>query len=249
MNTTKKYGLIGFPLGHSFSQKYFTDKFKRENINAEYTPYPIEHITDFPAIIEKVKNLKGLNVTIPYKESVMKYLSELSDDVKKIGAVNVIKISDNDQERNLKGYNTDFIGFRDSLKPLLREDIKKALILGTGGASKAVAYALEDLGISATKVSRNPSECELSYQQLTDEVMKENLLIVNTTPLGMYPKVDTFPPIPYSLLTRKHICYDLVYNPEVTKFMQKAADMGAIVKNGLDMLHLQAEAAWRIWQL
>ncbi|MDE5789637.1 MAG: shikimate dehydrogenase [Muribaculaceae bacterium] len=248
MNQTEKYGLIGYPLGHSFSQRYFTEKFRKEEIDAIYHPFPIENIGLFPSLLKEVNNLKGLNVTIPYKEKVMGFLDDISDAVKEIGAVNVIRIEERENELYLKGFNSDYIGFRDSLRPLLRPDVSKALILGTGGASKAVEYALRQLGIVSTKVSRKPKKGELSYNDLSEEIISEHLLIVNTTPLGMYPHTDTYPPIPYSFLTSRHICYDLVYNPETTEFMRKSSANGATVKNGLEMLHLQAEEAWKIWQ-
>ncbi|MDE6681854.1 MAG: shikimate dehydrogenase, partial [Muribaculaceae bacterium] len=185
MNQTEKYGLIGYPLGHSFSQKYFTEKFRKEEIDAIYLPFPIENIDHFPSLLKEVNNLKGLNVTIPYKEKVMGFLDDFSDAASEIGAVNVIRIEEREHEPYLKGFNSDFIGFRDSLRPLLRPDVSKALILGTGGASKAVEYALRQLGIESTKVSRKPKEGELSYNELTEGLITDHLLIVNTTPLGM----------------------------------------------------------------
>lgn len=243
----RKYGLIGYPLGHSFSQRYFTEKFERDGIDAAYSLYPLENINLLSSLISDSPNLKGLNVTIPYKEDVIRFLDEVSDDVKEIGAVNVIKISNKDGKRSLKGYNSDFVGFSDSLKPILREEVKNALVLGTGGASKAVVYALKNLGITPTLVSRTHKEGVLSYEELNEEIMAKNLLIVNTTPLGMFPKVDACAPIPYHLLTGAHICYDLVYNPETTEFMRRAEERGATVKNGLEMLYRQAERAWDIW--
>lgn len=242
-----KYGLIGYPLGHSFSQRYFSDKFKHEGIDAEYSLYPLENIQSFPSLLEENKNLVGLNVTIPYKESVMSYLDELSEEGEAIGAVNVIKIERESGKLSLKGFNSDFVGFTKSLKPLLRPDVKKALVLGTGGASKAVCYALRKLNIDYVLVSRTPATGMISYSQLNEAIMGDNLLIVNTTPLGMFPHTYQCPPIPYDLLTPNHVCYDLVYNPEVTEFMKKSAEQGATVKNGLEMLHLQADRAWEIW--
>lgn len=242
------YGLIGYPLGHSFSKQYFTEKFDRLGIDASYLLFPLESIEQFPSLLEKEKYLKGLNVTIPYKEKIMGFLNDTSEAVKEIGAVNVIRIEVKDEGYYLKGFNSDYIGFRDSLRPLLRKDIRKALVLGTGGASKAVIFALKELGIEATKVSRTPAEGEITYSDLSDAIMSDHLLIVNTTPLGMFPNTETFPPIPYNLLTPAHICYDLVYNPEKTEFIIRSAAMGATVKNGLEMLHRQAEEAWRIWK-
>lgn len=239
------YGLIGYPLGHSFSAGFFNDKFKREGIDEHYSLFPIENINELPVLIKEHPDLHGLNVTIPYKEKVIPFLSELSDDAREIGAVNVVAISDNG--KILKGYNSDAIGFRDSIKPLLKPDMKKALVLGTGGASKAVAYVLRNLGIDVRFVSRHKGEDNFTYEDLTPEVISEYKVIVNTTPLGMWPKTESCPDIPYSLLTHSHLCYDLVYNPETTTFMRKSAEMGATVKNGLEMLHRQALAAWDIW--
>lgn len=238
-----KYGLIGFPLGHSFSKIYFTEKFRKEGLSSTYELFPLSAITELPGLIGGNPELRGLNVTIPYKESVMTYLTELSPEAEAIGAVNVIKINGD----RLMGHNTDFIGFKESLRPLLREEITDALVLGSGGASKAVCHALRVLGIRPTVVSRHPSEGMAGYDDLTPEVMEKNLLIVNATPLGMAPNTDTAPEIPYHLLSERHICYDVVYNPAETLFMKKSAAGGAKVKNGLDMLHLQAEHAWRIW--
>lgn len=242
------YGLIGYPLTHSFSQQYFNRKFDAESIAARYVNFEIPEIADFPDIIKDNPNLRGLNVTIPYKEQVIPYLDELDSDTAEIGAVNVIKFIRKGSKLRLKGYNSDVIGFTDSLSPLLTPEMKHALVLGTGGASKAVMQALKKLGISATLVSRTPAEGRYTYSDLTPEIMAENLLIVNTTPLGMYPHMDECPDIPYDQLTPAHLCYDLLYNPDVTMFMRKAAEHGAATKNGLEMLLLQAFAAWNIWQ-
>lgn len=242
------YGLIGYPLTHSFSQQYFNRKFDAESIAARYVNFEILEIADFPDVIKDNPNLRGLNVTIPYKEQVIPYLDELDPDTAEIGAVNVIKFIRKGSKLRLKGYNSDVIGFTDSLSPLLTQEMKHALVLGTGGASKAVMQALKKLGISATLVSRTPSEGRYTYSDLTPEIMAENLLIVNTTPLGMYPHMDECPDIPYDQLTPAHLCYDLLYNPDVTLFMRKAAEHGAATKNGLEMLLLQAFAAWNIWQ-
>ena len=243
------YGLIGYPLGHSFSEKYFTSKFKNEGIDATYSLFPLPSIDDLPDLLKSHKDLKGFNVTIPYKQEVMDYIDILSEDASEIGAVNVVKINEGvgDTDKYLCGYNTDYIGFTESLRPLLTDEMKKALILGTGGASKAVAYSLDRLGIDYKFVSRVPGEDELGYDELSKEIMSESLLIVNTTPLGMFPKTENAPDIPYNLLGPAHLCYDLVYNPEITEFMKRSANAGAKVKNGLEMLHLQAEAAWKIW--
>lgn len=198
-------------------------------------------------VVSEYPILAGLNVTIPYKEQVIPYLNEMDEDAAKIGAVNVIKIIRNKGTLKFKGYNSDIIGFTDSISPLLNERRKKALVLGTGGASKAVVRGLENLGITATLVSRSAREGVITYEDLTPEVMAENLIIVNTTPLGMYPHVEECPDIPYDCLTKEHLCYDLLYNPDVTMFMRKAEEYGAETKNGLEMLLLQAFAAWNIW--
>lgn len=240
---TIKLGLIGFPLSHSFSKGYFTEKFTKENIpNHVYDTYSIKTIDLVEGLLEN-NQLSGLNVTIPYKEAVLPYLDELDETASEIGAVNTIKIS----QGKTKGYNTDCYGFEMSFKPLLKDHHKRALVLGTGGASKAVIYVLKKLGISYQYVSRNIGEHQLSYEQVTAQTLKKYSIIINTTPLGMYPNVDSLPPLPYSALTSEHYLYDLVYNPEVTAFLQKGVEKNATIKNGLDMLHLQAEKAWEIW--
>ncbi len=244
-----KYGLIGYPLKHSFSIGYFNEKFQAENIDAEYVNFEIPRIEDFMEVIEENPNLCGLNVTIPYKEQVIPYLDELDKDTAKIGAVNVIKIIRPSKGKiKLVGYNSDIIGFTQSIEPLLQPHHTKALILGTGGASKAVYHGLANLGIRSTFVSRTKkSDNILTYSELTPEIMQEHTVIVNTTPLGMYPKVDFCPDIPYDQLTPNHLLYDLLYNPSETLFMKKGMERGATVKNGLEMLLLQAFAAWEIW--
>lgn len=243
------YGLIGYPLGHSFSAKYFAEKFLIEDIHETYKLFPIPRIDNLEGLIIENPDLRGLNVTIPYKKSVMDYLNSISEDAKAIGAVNVVKISRQEKDRMpyLSGYNTDWEGFSTSLRPLLRSNIKKALILGTGGASAAVAYALKRLGIEYAFVSRNAKDDAIPYRLLDKDIISEHLLIVNTTPLGMYPDISSCPDIPYEFLTSSHICYDLVYNPEITEFMRKASLKGATVKNGLEMLFRQAELSWEIW--
>lgn len=241
------YGLIGKKINHSFSANYFNKKFKDEGIDEVYELFPLPSIEEFPALLESHPDLKGLNVTIPYKQEVIKYLDGLSEECRQIGAVNVIKFNRKDDKLTLIGYNSDYIGFKDSLIPLITKDIKNALVLGTGGASKAVCYVLETLGINYKLVSRDPSKGDLTYSQLDKEIIENNLLIVNTTPLGMFPEIDSFPPIPYQFLTPRHVCYDLVYNPMETKFMKLSQAHGSKVKNGLEMLHLQAVGAWEIW--
>ncbi len=246
----KTFGLIGFPLTHSFSQKYFSQKFEDEKISARYLNFPISSIDDFPELFKHHPYLAGLNVTIPYKQQVIPLLNELESAAKEIGAVNVIKIFWKNKTPHLKGYNSDIVGFKNSLTPLLSNHHNKALILGTGGASKAVAEGLKQLGIKFKFVSRKPNNSDiLSYNRITEEVISEHKLIINTTPLGMFPKTDSCPEIPYDSLSPEHLIYDLVYNPEETLFLQKGKARGAQIKNGLEMLHLQAEEAWRIWNM
>ncbi len=245
----QKYGLIGYPLKHSFSIGYFNEKFSSEQIDAEYVNFEIPTIEDFPKVIVNNPNLCGLNVTIPYKELVIPYLNELDPDTAKIGAVNVIKIIRlKNNKVKLVGYNSDIIGFTQSVEPLLMPHHKKALILGTGGAAKAVFHGLANLGVEGKYVSRTPLDGTLLYEELTPEIMAEYTVIVNCTPVGMFPKVDFCPNIPYDCLTPDHLLYDLLYNPNITLFMKKGEEKGAVVKNGLEMLLLQAFAGWEIWQ-
>lgn len=241
------FGLIGYPLSHSFSPGYFSDKFSKEGItDAIYRLFPMETIEVLPQLLRIEPTLCGLNVTIPYKQQVLPFLSEIDDTAVKIGAVNTIMIERRGVDIWLKGYNTDFNGVLESLKGA--EHHKQALVLGNGGAAKAVLYALEYLGIDYTLVSRTPSSPQqLSYQQLTPEIIKENSLIINTTPLGMYPNIDTCPPIPYEAISLNHFVFDLVYNPVETLLIKKAKSNGAKTLNGLLMLHTQAETAWRLW--
>lgn len=244
-----KYGLIGYPLGGSFSRNYFNEKFANEGINAVYMNFEIPSINDLPQVIAENPELKGLNVTIPYKEKVIPYLDELDKDAREIGAVNVIKvIRQKGSDPKLIGYNSDLIGFSKSIESLLEPHHKKALILGTGGASKAVFQGLKKLNIESTFVSRHERPNMFTYEELTPEVMQEYSVIVNCTPVGMYPHTDECPNIPYNYLTPNHLLYDLLYNPDVTLFMQKGEEKGAITKNGLEMLLLQAFAAWDIWE-
>ena len=244
----QKYGLTGYPLKHSFSIGFFNEKFKSEGIDAEYVNFEIPEINDFMEVIEENPNLCGLNVTIPYKEQVIPFLDELDKDTAKIGAVNVIKIIRTPKRKiKLVGYNSDIIGFSQSIQPLLQPYHKKALILGTGGSPKAIYHGLKNLGIDSVFVPRTKKEGMLTYEELTPEVMAEHTVIVNCTPVGMYPKVDFCPAIPYELLTPNHLLYDLLYNPNITLFMKKGEEHGAVTKNGLEMLLLQAFAAWEIW--
>lgn len=248
MNT---YGLIGYPLGHSFSRKFFTEKFEKEGIDAQYLNFEIPSIEEFPEIIKNNPELRGLNVTIPYKQQVMQYLDEISEEAKAIGAVNVVKcqLSTVNCQLHLTGYNSDVIGFVESIKPLLKPHHKKALILGTGGASKAIRYGLEKkLGMKTLFVSRSAREGMITYEEVTAEVLKEYEVIVNCSPVGMYPHVDECPALPYEAMNESNLLYDLVYNPLETLFMKKGAAQGATVKNGLEMLHLQAIASWEFWE-
>ncbi len=240
----KRFGLIGYPLTHSFSQKYFTKKFAKEKIDdCIYELFPLENIDDIRLLLEVNKDLCGLNVTIPYKERVIDYLDDLDETAKKIGAVNCIKIDQIEKT----GYNTDWLGFLDSIKPLLKSHHKKALILGTGGSSKAVAYALNHLNIQVRYVSRNKSAQGLTYAEINKKLLDEFTVLINTSPLGMYPEINLCPDIPYEAITPRHLIFDLIYNPEETLFLQKARQQGAVIKNGLEMLSLQAEYAWGIW--
>ena len=245
----KTYGLVGYPLGHSFSQDYFTKKFAAENIDAQYLNFQIEDIALFPEKVLTVDGLSGLNVTIPYKQKVMAYLDEIDETAQKVGAVNVVKIIRQGSNVRLRGCNSDVVGFENSLKPLLKPCHTSAYILGTGGASKAVRYVLEKLGIDYQFVSRTADAANniLSYEQLTNDLIASHKLIVNCTPLGMSPKTDACPAIPYEAIGPDHLCFDLIYNPEVTLFLQKARQQGATIKNGLDMLIGQADRAWEIW--
>ncbi len=248
MNT---YGLIGYPLGHSFSRKFFTEKFAKEGIDAQYLNFEIPSIEEFPNIIKNNPTLKGLNVTIPYKQQVMQYLDDISEEAKAIGAVNVVKcqLSTVNCQLHLTGYNSDVIGFVNSIKPLLKPHHKKALILGTGGASKAIRYGLEKkLGMKTLFVSRSARKGMITYEEVTAEVLKEYEVIVNCSPVGMYPHVDECPALPYEAMNENNLLYDLVYNPLETLFMKKGAAQGATVKNGLEMLHLQAIASWEFWE-
>lgn len=246
----KIYGLIGFPLSHSFSVSYFTEKFRKESIaDSKYLNFPIETIEEFRNLLDNNPDLLGLNVTIPYKEKVIDYLDRVDDVAGKIGAVNTIKIENINEVRTLTGYNTDAPGFLKALQPFLSEEITSALILGTGGASKAVQFALQNSGIKTTLVSRLVDKADTIYKDLSDNIIQDNLLIVNASPLGTYPEIDNCPDIPYNSLTRKHILFDLVYNPELTLFMKKGREMGANILNGYQMLVNQAEESWKIWNM
>ncbi len=246
----ERYGLIGKPLGHSFSQKYFTEKFSKEGIDARYDLFEIDRASDIYEVINRHNGMRGLNVTIPYKEDVLELLDGMDDEARAIGAVNVIAVKcDKAGSVSLLGHNSDVTGFVKSIEPLIKPTDKKALVLGTGGASKAVIYGLRNrLGIEPALVSRNPTDGQIGYTDINEDVMNEYTVIVNATPVGMYPKVENCPNIPYELITSKHVCFDLVYNPLETLFLKKAAAQGAAVKNGLEMLHIQADEAWAFWQ-
>lgn len=239
-----KYGLLGKNINYSFSKTYFSEKFEKENLPHSYENFDISSIESFPKIISETTDLKGLNVTIPYKEAVIELLDELDEDAEKIGAVNTIKIS---PDKKLKGFNTDHFGFQKSLEPFLPLQKKTALILGTGGASKAVAFALENLGFEFKFVSRKASPGSLTYSHLDKSVIEEHLLIVNCTPLGTFPNIADAPSLPYQYLTEEHLLYDLIYNPAETSFLKQGKSQKARTLNGLKMLEIQAEKAWGIW--
>lgn len=244
----RTFGLIGFPLSASFSKQFFADKFKTEGIkDCKYELHPVPQAKDMLDLIEADPLLCGLNVTIPHKVSVMPFMTELDDAAEKIGAVNCISIDQSGDKPHLKGYNTDVYGFEESLKPLLKAHHKKALIFGDGGAAMAVKYVFNKLQIPFISVVRNAHPDAVLYSSVTKDVLEEYTILVNTTPLGMFPNIDSFPPIPYQHLSEQHLAYDLVYNPEETQFLAKAKAQGAAIKNGLEMLHLQAERSWDIW--
>ncbi|QHS55402.1 shikimate dehydrogenase [Mucilaginibacter sp. 14171R-50] len=258
----KHYGLIGFPLSHSFSKKYFTEKFETENIaDCTYELYPLENINDLPKLLHQHPNLCGLNVTIPHKVAVLKYLDWIEHDAKGAGAVNCIRVTSESplqaafsgevgvegHDFRLEGYNTDIYGFDMSISPLLTNQHDTALILGDGGAARAVKCVLDNKGITYNCVTRKAIPGNILFSDLTPRLIKENKLIINTTPLGTYPNIDECPPIPYEAITGDHLLFDLIYNPEETLFLKKGAEHGAVTKNGYEMLVLQAEKAWEIW--
>jgi shikimate dehydrogenase len=238
-----KYGIIGYPLGHSFSRGFFTEKFARESIDAQYLNFEIPDVAMLSDVLRDNPELRGLNVTLPHKQAVIPLLDEMSEEAMEIGAVNVIRV----RNGKLKGFNSDIIGFTNSIKPLLQPHHRKALVLGTGGASKAIRVGLNRLGIEWTYVSRSPRDGMVTYEDITAKTLQEYTVIVNCSPVGMFPKVDAAPAIPYELLSPQHLLFDCVYNPEETLFMKKGRKQGATVKNGLEMLHLQAIASWNFW--
>jgi len=242
----KIFGLLGKHISYSFSRGYFAKKFEVLDLKKhEYRNFDIQDIADFPSIIEKELFLKGMNVTIPYKEEIIQHLDILDKTAKEIGAVNTIKFT---KRGNLKGYNTDVVGFENSISPYLKTHHKFALILGTGGASKAVAYALKKNEIQYKFVSRNPfGKEQISYEDLTKDVLSKHHIIVNCTPIGTSPDIHLSPNIPYQFLTAQHLLFDLIYNPEISAFLSKGEEKGASIKNGYEMLEMQAEESWRIW--
>lgn len=253
------YGLLGYPLGHSFSRAFFNKKFAQEGIDAEYVNFELPDVAALPALLAEHPNLRGFNVTIPHKQAVIPYLDALSDEARAIGAVNVVKVVRSNGRTTLTGYNSDIIGFMDSIRPLLQPHHRRALVLGTGGASKAICRGLERLGLEWRYVSRqrptNPSsltgegsgERHFTYSDITPALLADYTVIVNCTPLGMYPRIDAAPELPYAALSPRHLLYDLVYNPDITLFMRQGRRFGATVKGGLEMLHRQAVAAWEFW--
>lgn len=246
MTERTKLGLIGKNISYSFSKAYFTEKFRKSGIkHLRYDNYDLPEIDEFPFIIYMRRDeFMGFNVTIPYKRAIMRYLDTIDEVAETIGAVNTIKVNEDDE---LVGYNTDVYGFKNSLKPLLTSAHKKALVLGTGGASKAVAYTLNQLDITIQFVSRNKLDSTLTYDELNDEIINDHKLIINCTPLGTHPKIEECPLIPYEAITNEHLMYDLIYNPERSLFLKKGEAQGAVIKNGLEMLELQAEESWSIW--
>lgn len=244
----RKFGLIGYPLGHSFSKKYFTDKFLREGYSdCSYENYPVPDINELPRLILSDPDITGLNVTIPYKSEVIRFLDEIDNEAAMVGAVNVLKIKKSRNNSTIKGFNSDITGFRDTLLPLLTPTVKKALVLGTGGSSKAVCHVLKSISVGYTLISRDRKKDCLTYNDLDETIFKSHLLIINTTPLGMHPDPEGRPDLNYNLITKDHILFDLVYNPELTTFLKLGRERGATVMNGLKMLERQAERSWEIW--
>jgi shikimate dehydrogenase len=241
------YGLIGYPLGHSFSVPFFSRKFKEENIHSEYRNFPLKDISDFERLVKAEPQLAGLNVTVPYKQKIIPYLDALSNTARIIQAVNTICFCRQEGRLALIGHNTDVMGFERSLKEHIQEHHTSALVLGTGGSSKAVAYVLEQMGISYKLVSRTEGEERISYEMLEEGLVKESRLIINTTPMGMHPEVEAFPDIPYGAIAADHLLFDLIYNPKKTIFLAMGEERGATIVNGYDMLVYQAEGSWDRW--
>lgn len=244
----RKFGLIGYPLGHSFSQKYFTEKFSRENINdCSYDNYPLKHIELLPGLIAGNPELCGLNVTIPHKTAVLKFIDVMEPSIDEIGAANVLKFRRTGNNITVYGFNTDVTGIRDSITPYLRDNIKNVLILGTGGSSKAAAYTMKTMGMNVKFVSRSGKDSILSYSDLSPDHFRSADIIINTTPLGMSPDISSKPEIDYRLLNEKHILFDFVYNPEYTSFLKAGKERGCTIITGLKMLYSQADRSWEIW--
>jgi shikimate dehydrogenase len=243
----KHYGLIGYPIGHSFSVSYFGEKFAREGIDASYRNFPLENVSGFKSLVKEEPELYGLNVTVPYKKAIIPFLDALSQTARAIQAVNTICFCRKEERMALTGHNTDVIGFERSLTPKLKKHHTSALVLGTGGSSSAVTHVLENLGIAYRLVSRKEGPDRISYAQLDPDLVGTSRLIINCTPLGMHPKIDSFPDLPYEAVSNDHLLFDLVYNPEKTRFLSKGAERGATIVNGYEMLVLQAEASWEIW--
>jgi shikimate dehydrogenase len=244
----RKFGLVGYPLGHSFSKKYFTEKFALQNISdCVYNNYPLENLDNFIELIASDEEIVGLNITIPYKSQILKFVDVIDPEAGEIGAVNVLKIKRTQKNIRILGYNSDVTGIRDTLLPYIKDTVRNALVLGTGGSSRAVTYVLKKFGLNVSLVSREKKPGVVSYSELSSDVIGQTQLIVNTTPLGMFPDIDSKPPIDYSCLTKNHILFDLVYNPELTSFLKMGTDRGCIALSGLKMLHSQAEKAWEIW--
>ncbi|WKD84757.1 Shikimate dehydrogenase (NADP(+)) [Polaribacter huanghezhanensis] len=245
-NNQHLFGLLGRNISYSFSSGFFKEKFEELELeNHQYHNFDLQSIKEFPALLRQQKDLCGMNVTIPYKEEIISYLTEIDAEAKEIGAVNTLKFLKNG---SIKGFNTDVFGFLNSLKPLLENHHTKALILGTGGASKAIAFALKKLDIDFIFASRNPQkENEILYSNLSQEIISNHTVIINSTPLGTFPETDLCPEIPYQFITSQHLLYDVIYNPAITTFLQNGKNKGALIKNGLEMLQLQAEKSWQIW--
>lgn len=243
-----KLGLLGYPLGHSFSKAYYLNKFEKENIqDVDYDLYAIENIKDFELLYTNDVNYKGFNITIPHKVAVLPYINELSDEAKNIGAVNCITIKRENGQHILTGFNTDAYGFEMSIKPLIKPHHNKALVLGNGGAAKAVLYVLEKLSIPYLIVSRSLQNGDITYEELNEDIIKEHTIIINCSPLGTFPNIQDCPNIPYQAISDEHLLYDLIYNPEETEFLRRGKEKGADTKNGYEMLVLQAEKNWEIW--
>lgn len=244
----RKFGLIGYPLSHSFSKKYFTEKFLSEHIkDCSYENYPLENLDNFLELVSSDEDLCGLNITIPFKSEIIRFLDLINPEAEEIGAVNVVKISRPDGQIKLHGYNSDVTGIEDTLLPFIRDDVKNALVLGTGGSSRAVCYVLKKFGLKVSLVSRDKKPDVLRYSDVDNVILERNQLIINTTPLGMFPNIGTMPEINYKTLNRNHILFDLVYNPELTSFLKMGVEQGCSVISGIKMLHSQAEKSWEIW--